>query len=45
MYDPEHLQGNMHSPRLVKVEAGKFTDVTVDYDKLNVRDLPRQSGG
>jgi len=42
--DPERLRGKMHSPMLVKVEAGSFTDVTVDYEKLNVRDLPQRGG-
>ena len=41
MSDPERLRGKVHSPMTVKVEAGTFTDVTIDYDKLNVRDLPR----
>lgn len=41
-YEPELLQGKMLSPLIVKVEAGQFTEVVVDYDMLNVRDLPKR---
>lgn len=40
VHDPTLLKNKMLSPMLLKVEAGRFTEVVVDYDKLNVRDLP-----
>lgn|SRR5262245_7417934 len=42
VYDPKLLKNKMLSPISVKVEAGQFTEVVIDYDKLNVRDLPKQ---
>ena len=42
VHDPKLLSGKMLSPLHVKVEAGRFTDVVIDYDKLNVRDIPRR---
>src|SRR3954463_3330323 len=42
VYDRERLHNKMLSPLLVKVEAGRFTETVIDYDKLNVRDLPKR---
>lgn len=42
LHDPERLAGKMLSPMLVRVEPGKFTDIVLDYDKLNVRDIPQR---
>lgn len=41
VHDPKLLKNKMHSPVTVKVEAGKFTEMTLDYDKMNVRDLQK----
>jgi hypothetical protein len=35
-YDPHLLKDMMISPECVKVEAGRFTEVVIDYDKLNM---------
>ena len=42
VYDPKLLKDKMLSPMHVKVEPGKFTEIVIDYDKLNVRDLPKR---
>jgi hypothetical protein len=42
VHDPHRLQNKMTSPQNVKVEAGRFTEVTIDYDKINVQDLPKR---
>ena len=35
--DTERLSGKSLDPIRVRVEAGKFTEIVIDYDKLNVR--------
>jgi hypothetical protein len=42
VYDPQRLKNKITSPLHVKVSAGHFTDVVIDYDKLKVRVLPKQ---
>jgi len=42
VHDPELLRNKMLSPLTVRVEPGRFAEVVIDYDKLNVRDLPRR---
>lgn len=39
-HDPDRLHGKMLTPLAVTVEAGRFTRVELDYDKMNVRDVP-----
>lgn len=38
--DDNLLKNKALSPLIVKVEAGRFTEIVIDYDKLNVRDFP-----
>jgi hypothetical protein len=40
VYDSTLLRNKMLSPMHVKVEPGRFTEVVIDYNKLNVRALP-----
>jgi hypothetical protein len=42
VYDRALLHNKVLSPMLVKVEPGGFTEIVIDYDKLNVRDLPKR---
>lgn len=39
MSDDDLLKNKALSPMIVKVEAGQFTEIVIDYDKLNVRDV------
>jgi hypothetical protein len=34
--DPVLLKGMAIKPLVVKVEAGRFTDMTIDYDKFKM---------
>ena len=42
VYEPTLLKNKLLSPMMVKVEPGRFTEIVIDYDKLNVRDLPKR---
>lgn len=38
VYDADRLSGKTLDPIRVRVEVGRFTEVVIDYDKLNVRE-------
>lgn len=42
-HDPERLKGMAITPMVVKVEAGRFADVTIDYDKIQMRPVRLKS--